>query len=329
MRAISLISGGLDSELATRIIMSQGIEVVGLNFKTPFCLCDKKAGCQQEALRVANNLGIEIKIVYLTDDYFEILKNPKYGYGKNLNPCIDCRILMLKHSKKIMNELNASFIVTGEVLGQRPKSQHLNALKIIESETGLEGLIVRPLSAKYLPPTIPEKEGWIDRNKLFDIKGRSRKKQIELAKFFEMKDYPCPSGGCLLTYKEFANKMKDLLKYSKKLTLQDINLLKIGRHFRLSEKFKVIIGRNKEENEKLLNLKKDDYIFLKPLEVKGPVGVGIGEADEKAMSLFASLIAFYSDGNNREVKIENIKTRNIIVASKELVKNQISNLRLG
>ncbi|MCX7910705.1 MAG: hypothetical protein N2505_03900, partial [Endomicrobia bacterium] len=213
MKAISLISGGLDSELATRIILEQKIEIIGLHFITPFCLCDKKGSCNSQSLRVAKDLNIELKIIPLKDEYLEIVKNPKYGYGKNLNPCIDCRIMMLRYTKKIMQEVGALFVVTGEVLGQRPKSQNIKALKIIEKEAGLEGLILRPLSAKVLPETIPEKLGWVQRDKLFNIVGRQRKIQIELAKNFDMKNYPCPSGGCLLTDPNFSKRIKDVLIY--------------------------------------------------------------------------------------------------------------------
>ena len=238
MKAIAMLSGGLDSELSIRIIHKQGIEIIALNFSSPFCLCNKKGGCQFEAYRVAKNLNIELKVIKLTDEYLEIVKNPKYGYGKNMNPCIDCRILMFKYAKKMMEELNAGFLITGEVLGQRPKSQHLKALQIIEKESNLERLIVRPLSAKVLPITIPEEKGWIDREKLFAITGRQRKEQIKLAGNFDMKDYPCPSGGCLLTDKEFSKKICDLIKHIGDLKLRDVNLLKIGRHFRLSKNFR-------------------------------------------------------------------------------------------
>ncbi len=199
IKAVSLISGGLDSGLATRLMLELGVELVALNFRSPFCLCNKRGGCSFEAKNLSDRLGIGLKVVSVFDEFVEIVKNPPHGYGSNLNPCIDCRILMFKTAKKFMQEIGASFIVTGEVLGQRPMSQKSPTLRLIEKESGLEGLILRPLSAKLLPETIPEKNGWVNREKLLSISGRGRKEQISLVKEFEMGDYPCPSGGCLLT----------------------------------------------------------------------------------------------------------------------------------
>lgn len=304
MKALALLSGGLDSTLAIRVILEQEIEVEAVNFLTPFCQCSRKTGCGgYEAKKVADKLGVRLKVFNSTGEYLRMLKDPKHGYGKNLNPCIDCRILMHKRAKEYMQESGASFIITGEVLGQRPMSQHRAAMRTIERESALAGLILRPLSAKLLPPTIPEKEGWVERERLLEISGRSRKPQMALAKSYEIGDYPSPAGGCLLTDRGFSQRLRDLLAHSQ-LTLNNIELLKVGRHFRLSDSCKVIIGRDKEENEKLLQLTKEDDICLKPHQIKGPVGVGRGDFDKTLITQAAEMIARYSDGlSNKKVKI--------------------------
>ncbi|MGB9677104.1 MAG: hypothetical protein ACPLZ9_00655 [Candidatus Ratteibacteria bacterium] len=262
IKALSLLSGGLDSTLATKLIIEQGIEVLAINFYSPFCRCNRIKGCGSSAKFISEKLGIEVKRIFLGEEYLNIVKNPKYGYGKNLNPCIDCRILMFKKAKEYMEKDGYSFIITGEVLNQRPKSQTYKALKIIESQTGLDGLILRPLSAQFLPETIPEKKGWIDRRKLLSIKGRTRKQQIFFADFYGIKDYPCPSGGCLLTDPIFSKKVKDLIEFGD-FNLENINLLKIGRHFRINPFLKLIIARDEEESIRLLSFKKEnDVVFM-------------------------------------------------------------------
>ncbi|MCX6750308.1 MAG: hypothetical protein NTZ83_02540, partial [Candidatus Pacearchaeota archaeon] len=245
-KAIGLLSGGLDSTLAVKLMMNQGIEVTALNFITPFCTCTRK-GCRHEASRIAKEFVIKIKVISVKEDYIEMVRNPKHGYGKNMNPCIDCRILMLKKAKEYMKEISASFLFTGEVLGQRPMSQRKNAMKIIEKEAGLEGLILRPLSARFLEPTIPEREGLVNRERMLNIRGRWRKPQMELAEEFGIEDYQCPAGGCRLTDPQFAKRVKEAFEHDED-GIQDMNLLKYGRHFRLPSGAKVIVGRNEEEN---------------------------------------------------------------------------------
>jgi adenylyl- and sulfurtransferase ThiI len=199
-KAVSLLSGGLDSLLATKLVMDQGVEMVALHFTSPFCTCTKgDKGCGLQAVKTARELGIEVMIKVKGLEYLEIVKAPKHGYGKNLNPCIDCRIFMLKEVRKLMTEIGASFVVTGEVLGQRPMSQRRDAIRLIEEESGLEGLIVRPLSAKHFDPTLPERKGILDRGKLLDFTGRTRRPQYDLAESFHLKEFSCPGGGCLLT----------------------------------------------------------------------------------------------------------------------------------
>jgi len=291
IKALALLSGGLDSTLAVKLILDQGIEVEALNFWTPFCLCGR-GGCG--AFEVAKKFNVPIKVMKLDKEYLQILKKPKYGYGKNMNPCIDCRILMLKKAKKYAQEIGASFIFTGEVLNERPMSQHLKALKTIEKEVNLVNKILRPLSAKLLPPTIMEKKGLVDREKLGNINGRSRKKQIKMAAEFGIMNYPCPAGGCLLTYKEFARKVRDLFDHKKRVTMEDVCLLKVGRHFRLGEN-KIIVGRNEAENKILLRMKsKNDYYF-EAENTGSPITILQGPKTSKAVEKAADLTAFYSD----------------------------------
>ncbi|MDP2938184.1 MAG: hypothetical protein Q8N72_02930, partial [Candidatus Omnitrophota bacterium] len=264
MKAIALISGGLDSTLATKLIQDLGIELIALNTVSPFCLCNRRSsrGCLYGANSVAKQLGLKLISVDVSKDFLEIVKKPKHGYGSNMNPCIDCRILLFKKAKEAIEKEGASFVITGEVLGQRPMSQKLNTMKLIEREAGLEGLVLRPLSAKVLEQTIPEKQGWIARDKLLAINGRSRREQIAKARKLGINDYPCSSGGCLLTDPEFSRRLKDLIKYGE-FNLENVQLLKIGRHFRLNDTSKLVVGRNEKENERLLNLaREDDYLFM-------------------------------------------------------------------
>jgi tRNA U34 2-thiouridine synthase MnmA/TrmU len=301
VKALALLSGGLDSTLAVKLIQDQGIDVVALKFSSPFCLCDHGGKCF--ALESARKFGIPLKTMYKGEDYLKVLRKPKFGYGSGMNPCIDCRIYMLKKAKEYAEEIGARFIFTGEVLDERPMSQHYKALKIIERAAGLEGKIVRPLSAKLLPETEPEKRGWVDRNQLLDIRGRSRKPQMALAKKLEITNYPCPSGGCLLTYKEFANKVRDLFKHKRSVTLKDVELLKVGRHFRLGES-KLIVGRNETENKILLRLKnKTDYVFEVP-DCGSPITILQDKKLKEAIEFAARLTAAYSDAEGEKILVK-------------------------
>ncbi|MFH0775602.1 MAG: hypothetical protein V2A53_08975 [bacterium] len=290
-KALVLLSGGLDSSLAIGMMLKQGIDVEAINFVTPFCESGNSAKI------AAEKFGVPLKVESIGREYIEIIKNPKYGLGKNMNPCIDCHILFLKKAKGYMKKARASFIVTGEVLGQRPMSQYLPAMKIIEEESGLAGLVLRPLSAKLLDPTLPEKNGWVNREELLDIFGRGRKTQMQLADAFNLKDYPNPAGGCLLTDPIFAAKIRDLLKFTRRPTLNDIELLKVGRHFRLSEGLKVIVGRNEQENERLLTLSKEKDIKL--IAERGPVTILRGKANSNDVASATAICARYSDDKGR------------------------------
>jgi len=299
-KALGLLSGGLDSTLAVKLILDQGINVEAVNFVSPFCLCGK-GGCG--VAEAARKLRVPLKVISVGEDYLRIVRRPRYGYGKNMNPCIDCRIFMLKKAKKYAEEIGAAFVFTGEVLDQRPMSQHRKTLELIEEEAGLKGMILRPLSAKLLAETEPETRGFVKRKKLLDIEGRSRKRQIKFAAKIGMTDYPCPAGGCLLTYREFANKVRDLFDHKKNVSLKDIALLKVGRHFR-SGINKIIVGRNEPENKTLLHLKgEEDYSF----EAEGcgsPVTLLQGRKTKKAVEEAARLTAFYSDQKTGAVGVK-------------------------
>ena len=332
IRAVGLLSGGLDSTLAAKLILEQKIEVYAINFTSPFCTCTpKKAGCASVVTAVKELGGIPLKRVTLGNEYLEIVRNPKHGYGSEMNPCIDCRIIKVRKAGEYMRDIGASFLFTGEVLGERPMSQHRTALKIIERESGLEGLVLRPLSAKLLSPSIPEKEGWIDRERLLGISGRSRKPQMASAAKYGIVDYPCPAGGCLLTDPGFARRMKDLMRHSE-ITLNDIELLKLGRHFRLMPQAKLVVGRNKEENERLLRLAKGDDICFGPVEVMGPIGIGRGGFSQEDIQKSVSIIARYCDGEKGgSVKISNRRLpdgRKDIILSKPMRDDEIQKFRI-
>ena len=296
-KALALLSGGLDSTLAVKVMLEQGIEVEALNFTSPFCTCTgKNAGCKSEAVRVAGEFNIPIKVMNKGTDYLEVVRNPKHGYGKAMNPCIDCRIFLLRKAKEYMAESGADFVITGEVLGQRPMSQRRDTLRVIERESGLEGLLLRPLSAKHFPPTIPEQEGWVDRERLLAIQGRSRKEQIHLAEELDVKNYPCPAGGCLLTELSFVSKVRDVFDHTKEkeLNLRDFRLLKVGRHFRIGVGTKLLIGRNEAENELLERAVQPGEATLRWIEGSSPLGMVTGEAGDREIATAAEILLRYT-----------------------------------
>ncbi len=301
-KAVALLSGGLDSTLAIKLMLEQGIEVHALNFLTIFCNCTAK-GCKHQATKVAEEFNVPIKVMNITEEYMEIVKNPKHPRGRNMNPCIDCRIFTFKKAKEYMQEIGASFVITGEVMGQRPMSQKKQAILTIEKESGLKGLIVRPLSAKFFEPTIPEKEGIVNRDLLPDIQGRRRNQQMALAKKFNINDYPCPAGGCLLTDKGFSARLKDVFKYNPEYDMSDLYLLKLGRHFRVSDSLKFIVARDEQENERLLNLTKEGDFLFDILDIPSPVGLARGQANGKDIEIMASILARYSDSNGASVNV--------------------------
>jgi tRNA U34 2-thiouridine synthase MnmA/TrmU len=292
-KAIALLSGGLDSTLAVKLILDQGLAVEALNFVTPFCTCNRKGGC--EAQHVADQFGIPIKVIGLIEEFFQVVRKPRYGYGSGMNPCLDCRILMFTRAKKCMKEVGAAFVFTGEVLGERPMSQRREAMRLIERESGLDGRLLRPLSARLLPPTVPEKEGLVDRDKLLAIGGRSRKPQIALAERYSINDYPCPAGGCRLTDPGFARRIRDLVHHKENFDLNDVNLLKVGRHFRLSPEVKAVVGRDQEENHRILALAKEGDILFEVQGWGSPITLLRGQAGERETHLAAAITVRYSD----------------------------------
>ena len=271
IKAVGLLSGGLDSTLAAKLMLEQGIEVYAINFNSPFCTCTpKKAGCPAVVTAVKELGGIHLKRVVLGEEYLRIVKNPNHGYGSGMNPCIDCRILKIQKAIEYMHEINASFLFTGEVLNQRPMSQTRGPIDIIDRESNHHGYLLRPLSAMYFKSTIPEQKGWVDREKLLGITGRSRKNQISLAHEKEIRDFPCPAGGCLLTDKHFSEIIRDYFKFEDYPSIKDIHLLKVGRHFRLDKGDKIIVARNEEECRTLKKLcPPKDHLFI-PVDFVGP-----------------------------------------------------------
>jgi len=327
VKAISLFSGGLDSILATQLIINQGIEVIAFNVKTPFGIPKKDGVSEAEA--AIKQLNIPLKIASVDKEYIRILRNPKHGYGKNINPCVDCKIFFLKQAVKYASEVGADFLFTGEVLGERPMSQHGPALRTIEEEAGLKGKLLRPLSAKLLPETVAERKGLVDRNKLLAISGRSRKPQLQLAKEFGITTYCSPAGGCLLTCEEYAKKLRDLFEHKKNVSGADAVLLRFGRHFRLGEN-KIIVGRNEAENKFLVSRKtKSEYYFELP-DVVGPVTVLQGVKTKKAITVAAQLTAFYSDAKLEKVKVNygrDALDKSIVVQIPD--RSEVNKLRIG
>jgi tRNA-uridine 2-sulfurtransferase len=274
VKAVALLSGGLDSNLAVRMMKEQNIEVEAVAIKTPFCDFDCGKGCGHKVMEVSSELDIKLKTVYLGKEYLTMLKNPKHGYGSGMNPCIDCREMMYDEAKKHMEKIDADFLITGEVLHQRPMSQNSNALSIIEKETGMEGKVLRPLSAQILPKTEPEKKGLVDRSLLGSIQGRSRKGQLHLASKFGIADPPNSAGGCLLTDPQFSKRIRDLMKYSiSEPSINDVELLKLGRHFRFNDYSKLIVGRNHGENELLLSLALNTDYLIQTIDIPGPMAI--------------------------------------------------------
>ena len=287
-KGVALLSGGLDSTLAIKILQEQGIEIEAINFQTMF------GCCKDDARKVAHELGVGFTMLPVGMDYVELVKNPKYGVGKGINPCVDCRSYMFRLAKKFMESIGASFVISGEVLGQRPMSQRFDCFETIEKDAELVGLIVRPLSAKLLDPSIPEKEGVVDREKLFDIQGRSRAKLLELASHYGIENPPQPSTGCALTKPEFSKKVKDIFHYMKDYERWQFEILKTGRHLRLDPETKIILGRDAAENEYLEYLHPKDTVLFTPLNFAGPSAILDGPWTPERLQKSAEIILSYT-----------------------------------
>jgi tRNA U34 2-thiouridine synthase MnmA/TrmU len=298
-KALLLFSGGLDSILSAKILLEQGVKVTPVCFESFFFNC-------QLAKKSIKNLGLKLKIVNISEDHLKIVKKPKHGRGKGMNPCVDCHILMIKKAKEILERENYNFLVTGEVLGERPFSQNRNVFELAEKESGLENLILRPLSAKLLNPTIPEKKELVERKKLFGFQGKSRKPQLTLTKKFGIKDFPTPAGGCILTDLEYSRKLKKLFKKVTDFDGLDCLILKEGRTF-WEDKFLIAVGRNEKENKEIKNTKKEGDVILEPQNFPGPTVLirGFGQKiKEKIIKRGTELLLHYSKKIPEEIKIE-------------------------
>ena len=320
IRAVSLISGGLDSLLSTKLLLDQGIHVEGINFFTGFCVEGHTHAIRKQksdkpkrnnALWVAEQLGIKLHIIDVIEEYRDVLLNPKHGYGKNMNPCLDCKGFMVKKAKQWMEENEFDFIITGEVMGQRPMSQRKETMPIVQSESGANDLLLRPLCAKHLPPTKAEIEGWVDREKLLDFSGRTRKPPMALAKEYGFEDYATPAGGCcFLTDKQYSDKLVDMwqARGNRDYQLDDLMMLKVGRHIRPNKRFKMIIAR--EEGEvKFLEGYRNQYANLYSTSCNGPIALIDGEPNQEDIKIAAKILARYSQGRDEdlvdvEVKLE-------------------------
>jgi tRNA-uridine 2-sulfurtransferase len=303
IKAVGLLSGGLDSTLAARILLDQGIEVHAINFTSPFCTCTAKGASCASVVTAVRQLGnIPLERVAMGDDYLEMIRNPKHGYGRGMNPCIDCRIMKIGLAGKYMESIGGSFLFTGEVIGQRPMSQTRNAINIIDKYCGYRELLLRPLSAQFFEPTLPEQKGWVDRKKLLDFNGRNRKPQIELAAQMGIADYPCPAGGCRLTETNFAERLRDYFDHAKTVSVCDMPLLKIGRHFRLDNGDKAVLARDEAEGEALIRLARDTDHLLIP-QFPGPVailqGTDVDQVLDKMVEYTKSVKADVDDVEHR------------------------------
>lgn len=300
MKALALFSGGLDSALAIKVIKEQGIEVIALNFVSYFF-----GGKDERAEKMAEQLGVQLEYVNFKDKHMEIIKNPESGRGKNMNPCIDCHALMFKVAYKLLEKYEASFIISGEVLGQRPMSQNKSALNRVRNLSGCGDLILRPLSGKILDETYPEKMGWIKRENLLDINGRGRKRQMELADFYGIKEYPSPAGGCLLTEPNYSKRLKVLEddNYLDSKYTHLINLARMGRFFRIDTGKYLFIGRKEEENLKIKEYKENSNIYIQGKDTPGPYIIGFGNFSEEDENFALNLFSRYSKAKGKD-KIE-------------------------
>ena len=310
-KAVALISGGLDSLLAARVVMDQGVHVEGINFYTGFCVeghthairkQDRARPKRNNALWSAEQLGIKLHIVDIIEAYKDVVINPKHGYGANLNPCLDCKIFMVDKAREWLEENGFDFIITGEVVGQRPMSQRKDTMPVIARDSGAGDRLVRPLCAQNLPATLAETSGWLDRDKLFGFNGRSRKPQMALAEKFGFEDYAQPAGGCcFLTDKQYSVKLSDLwaTRGTREYDLDDIMLLKVGRHLRPRPHFKIIVGREEGENRFLEGYRKR-FVHMIPTSHTGPLVLLDGEISAEDIELAARLTARFSQGRDAE-----------------------------
>jgi hypothetical protein len=292
--ALALYSGGLDSTLACRVLSDQGIKVVAVKFVTPFFGYDLLLNKEDHIRTTKEKFGIDVLLKDVTVPYLELLKNPAHGFGKYFNPCIDCKIFLLKEAKKMMPEIGASFLVTEEVIGQRPMSQRRDTLRVIERDSDCEGIIVRPLCAKNMEPTKAELDGLINRERLLGFSGRNRTPQMKLADEFGITDYPSPAGGCILADPVLSARIQEYYKQNKKIVPEDVLLLLVGRQFSLPTGGWIALGRDEQENDKIESLLQPGDWLLQPEDVPGPTAILRYSGDENELTLAAALVVRYS-----------------------------------
>ncbi len=300
-KALGLLSGGLDSSLAAMTLMRQGIEVTCISFVTPFFGAGK-------AKAAAEKIGFPLIVSEISDIHLQMVKDPKYGYGRNMNPCIDCHAMMFRLAGEIMQEQGFDFLFSGEVLGQRPMSQNANALRSVSNYCGHSERVLRPLSAKLMPITPMEESGLVDREQLLDIQGRSRKRQQALAVEWGYTDYPSSGGGCLLTESRFSDRLRDLFDHDPQASVNDVELLKVGRQFRLSKSCKLVLGRNQGDNDAMARLVENGQSLLRCADYNGPLGLLCGEIDDSAKQIAAAIVASYGKGKD-ETEVEVLLVR--------------------
>jgi len=331
-KAVVMLSGGLDSTLALKMMMEQGIEVLAVSFVSPFCTCTpKKAGCSSMAVKVARENEVPIEVISKGMEYMRIVENPRFGVGKGINPCIDCRIFMLRKVRERLDEWGAGFVVTGEVVGQRPMSQHMRAMKLIEKESGLQGILLRPLSAHLLPPTEPERLGIVDRERLLAIQGRSRQPQFQLAETLGVDDYLCPAGGCLLTDPIIAARLRDLFDHNPDYTMTEVRLVRMGRHFRINESLKVIVGRNHQENMVLerVTLPGTTRFFLDD-DLPGPTALTFGPLGDDDRREVARMVVRFAKKVQLPIRVvcDQNAERSFIEVSDSIPEERLDSYRL-
>ena len=304
VKCLVMFSGGLDSTITIHLLKSQNVDVTALHYILPFY---SGLGFSHTKIRaMADALGVPIRVEEEGEEFLPMLKSPEFGYGKNVNPCLDCRIYRLTKAKRIMEETGAAFIATGEVVGQRPMSQRLDCLHTIENRTGLKGRLLRPLSAGLLDPTIPEQQGWVDRTKLLSIHGRGRKIQLAYARQFSLNHLP-PAGGCLLTHSDTTLRYNDLYEYNPDFDITDFKLLAWGRHFRLSPKFRLIVSRDEQETEVFLRLVGDGDYWFEMADILGPIGIGKGAPTPQELDAACGIMARFS--REKQLPVSHVKVR--------------------
>lgn len=304
MKALALYSGGLDSILACRVIMEQGIEVKALRFITPFTGYNMKGREAEVREHARRTYGIDLEVIDIGREYTEVVAHPRHGYGKHFNPCVDCKIFFISRARELMEAEGASFLITGEVIGQRPMSQRRDTLHIIEHDSGTEGILLRPLCAQHLRPTIPEQEGLVDRARLLAFAGRGRKDQMALAARYGIKDYPPPAGGCLLADPNIAARLRWMFDNLNDRSFEGMLLTTLGRHFAVGEKTLLVVGRDERENDRIAQLGREDDYEVELVSLPGPLSLLRGPANQDIIETAAAITAFCSKARHeRQVEV--------------------------